>query len=189
MEGLDMIWQEYGLDQLQQGLSELFPGNAFSLRQVFSQIMQGDVLGAIRDVLNAMLGDMRGQLAGMRNVLLWLVLLGLVSALMSHFMEIFDKHQIADISFYFMYLLLTAVLLACFGQTVQVASDTMENILVFIRLLVPTYLLAVGVASGTATAGASYQLVVLLIYGVEQLLVGGLLPFIYSYVLLAVVNG
>ncbi len=191
MEGLsiDIIWQEYGLDQLQQGLSDLFPGNAFSLRQVFSQILQGDVLGAIRDILNAMLGDIGGQLAGMRNVLLWLVLLGLVSALMSHFMEIFDKHQIADISFYFMYLLLTAVLLTCFGQTVQVASDTMENILVFIRLLVPTYLLAVGVASGTVTAGASYQLVLLLIYGVEQVLVGGLLPFIYSYVLLAVVNG
>ncbi|MDE5746174.1 MAG: stage III sporulation protein AE [Acetatifactor sp.] len=191
MEGLsvDIIWEEYGLDQLQQGLSDLFPGSTFSLRQVFSQILQGDVLGAIRDILNAMLGDIGGQLAGMRNVLLWLVMLGIVSALMSHFMEIFDKHQIADISFYFMYLLLTAVLLASFGQTVQVATDTMENILVFIRLLVPTYLMAVGVASGTTTAGASHQLVLLLIYGVERVLVGGLLPFIYSYVLLAVVNG
>lgn len=191
MEGLsvDIIWEEYGLDQLQQGLSDLFPGSTFSLRQIFSQILQGDVLGAIRDILNAMLGDIGGQLAGMRSVLLWLVMLGIVSALMSHFMEIFDKHQIADISFYFMYLLLTAVLLASFGQTVQVATDTMENILVFIRLLVPTYLMAVGVASGTTTAGASHQLVLLLIYGVERVLVGGLLPFIYSYVLLAVVNG
>jgi len=191
MEGvsLDMIWEEYGLDQLQQGLSNLFPGNEFSMRQVLAQIMQGDVLGAIRDILNAMLGDIGGQLAGMRNVLLWLVLLGMVSALMSHFMEIFDKHQVADISFYFMYLLLTAVLLASFGQTAQVASAAMEDILLFIRLLVPTYLMAVGVASGTTTAGASYQLVLLLIYGVEQVLMGGLLPFIYSYVLLAVVNG
>ncbi len=188
MEGLtiDMIWEEYGLDQLQQGLSNLFPGNEFSLRQVLSQIMQGDVLGAAGNILNALLGDLGGQLAGLRNVLLWLVMLGLVSALMSHFMEIFDKHQIADISFYFMYLLLTAVLLASFGQT---ATAAMENILVFIRLLVPTYLMAVGVASGTTTAGASYQLVLLLIYGVERLLMGGLLPFIYSYVLLAVVNG
>ena len=188
MEGLtiDMIWEEYGLDQLQQGLSNLFPGNEFSLRQVLSQIMQGDVLGAAGNILNALLGDLGGQLAGLRNVLLWLVMLGLVSALMSHFMEIFDKHQIADISFYFMYLLLTAVLLASFGQTARAA---MENILVFIRLLVPTYLMAVGVASGTTTAGASYQLVLLLIYGVERLLMGGLLPFIYSYVLLAVVNG
>ena len=191
MEGLsiDMIWEEYGLDQLQQGLSNLFPGNEFSLRQVLSQIMQGDVLGAIRDVLNAVLGDIGGQLAGMRNVLLWLVMLGMVSALMSHFMEIFDKHQVADISFYFMYLLLTAVLLASFGQTARVASEAMENILLFVRLLVPTYLMAVGVASGTTTAGASYQLVLLLIYGVEQVLIGGLMPFIYSYVLLAVVNG
>lgn len=191
MEGLsiDLIWEEYGLDQLQQGLSDLFPSNAFSLRQVMTQIMRGDVLGALGDILNAMLGDMGSQLAGLRNVLLWLVMLGMVSALMSHFMEIFDKHQVADISFYFMYLLLTAVLLASFDHIAQVASAAMENILLFIRLLVPTYLMAVGVASGTTTAGASYQLVLLLIYGVEQVLIGGLLPFIYSYVLLAVVNG
>ena len=146
-------------------------------------------MGAIGGIFNALLGDLGSQLAGMRNILLWLVMLGMISALMSHFMDIFDKHQIADISFYFMYLLLTAVLLACFGQAAQVASSAMENILLFVRLLVPAYLMAVGVASGTTTAGASYQLVLLMIYGVEQVLVGGLLPFIYSYVLLAVVNG
>lgn len=191
MEGLsiDMVWEEYGLEQLQQSLSELFPANDFSLRQLFTQIVQGDVLGAVRGILNAALGDAGGQLAGMRNILLWLVMLGMISALMSHFMEIFDKHQIADISFYFMYLLLTTVLLASFGRTAQVAGAAMENILTFIRLLVPTYLMAVGVASGTATVGASYQLVLLLIYGVERILMGGLLPLVYSYVLLAVING
>lgn len=191
MEGIsiDLVWEEYGLDQLQQELAGLFPGNTFSLRQILSQVMQGDVLGAIGGIFRALLGDMGSQLAGMRNILLWLVMLGMISALMSHFMDIFDKHQIADISFYFMYLLLTAVLLASFGQAAQVASSAMENILLFVRLLVPAYLMAVGVASGTTTAGASYQLVLMMIYGVEQVLVGGLLPLIHSYVLLAVVNG
>lgn len=191
MEGisLDLIWEEYGLEQLQQGLSDLFPESSFSLEQVLSQVMKGEVLGALQNIFHAVLGDMGNHLAGMRSILLWLVMLGLISALMSHFTEIFDKHQIADISFYFMYLLLTAVLLTCFGQAAQVAETAMENILLFIRLLVPTYLIAVGVASGTTTAGASYQLVLILIYGVEKVLMGGLLPFIYSYVLLAVVSG
>ncbi len=191
MEGvtIDVIWEEYGLGQLQQELEGLLPGNGFSLQQILSQVLQGDILGAIRDILNAVLGDVGGHLASMRSILLWLIMLGIISALMSHFMEIFDKHQIADISFYFMYLLLTAVLLACFGQAAEVAAEAMENILLFIRLLVPTYLMAVGVASGTTTAGASYQLVLVLIYGVERVLMGGLLPFIYSYVLLAVVSG
>ncbi len=186
---IDVIWEEYGLEQLQQELAKLFPGSGFSLQQIFAQVMQGDVLGAIRDILNAVLGDMGSHLAGMRSILLWLVMLGMISAVMSHFMEIFDKHQIADISFYFMYLLLTAVLLTCFKQTAEVASAALENILLFIQLLVPTYLMAVGVASGTTTAGASYQLVMVLIYGVERMLMGGLMPFIYSYVLLAVVSG
>ena len=59
----------------------------------------------------------------------------------------------------------------------------------FVRLMVPTYLLAVGVASGPATVGAGYQLMLLLIYGTEKILLGVVLPLIYCYGLLTMING
>lgn len=65
----------------------------------------------------------------------------------------------------------------------------MENIVLFVRLMVPTFLLTVGVASGPVTVGAGYQLMLLLIYGTEKILLGVVLPLIYSYCLLTMING
>lgn len=53
---------------------------------------------------------------GMKNIFIWLLILGIVSSLMSHFIEIFDRHQVADLGFYFMYLLFVAILMQCFRE-------------------------------------------------------------------------
>lgn len=186
---LEGIWNEYGLDRLQEGLHSLFPEYSISLGDLMGEVMQGDIIGALVHLLQSAIGGMATQFTGMKNVLIWLVVLGIVSALLSHFTEIFDKHQISDISFYFMYLLLTAVLLKCFSQAAQTTVAAVENIVLFIKLLVPTYLLSVGMATGTTTVSAYYQLLLLLIYGVENILLAGVLPFVYSYVMLSIVNG
>lgn len=129
------------------------------------------------------------ELAGMKNVLIWLLVMGIISALLTHFVDIFNMHQVADIAFYFLYLLFMAVLLKCFYEAMETAAETMENITLFIRLLVPAYLMSVGVAGGTATAGAACQLMLLVIYGVETMLSKGILSLVSGYVMLSMVNG
>ena len=42
------------------------------------------------------ISGMTAQLAGMKNIVVWLLVLGVVSALLTHFVEIFDKHQIKN---------------------------------------------------------------------------------------------
>ena len=170
------LWQEYDLDRLREGMRTLFPQSGVSLEELLSEVMTGDVIGAFTHFLKGNIGGMGSLAAGLKDVLVWLIVLGIVSALLTHFVEVFDRHQVADLSFYFLYLLLAAVLLKCFMQAADTAADTLENIVLFIRLLVPTYLLAVGAATGTATVSASYQLMLLLIYGVEAVLMGMVLP-------------
>lgn len=186
---LEGIWQDYGLDQLQEGLHTLFPEYGISLEDLMSEILQGDIIGALSHFMHSAISGMAAQLTGMKNIVVWLVVLGIVSALMTHFVQIFDKHQIAEISFYFIYLLLTTVLLKCFLEAAHTTVETVNNIVLFIKLLIPTYLLSVGVATGTTTVSAYYQLLLLLIYGVENILMSGVLPFVYSYIMLAIVNG
>lgn len=186
---LESIWADYGLDELQAGLDTLFPKYDISLADLMQRILRGDIIGALSDFLRQSIAEMAGATLGMKNVFVWLLVLGVVSALMSHFVEVFDKRQVADLSFYFMYLLMSAILLKCFVQAAQTAVETMENITLFIRLLMPAYLLAVGISTGSMTAGAYYQMLLLLICGVEQILLGIVIPLIYSYCLLAVING
>lgn len=186
---LELIWQDYGLDKLEEGISRLFPEKNLNLEQLFSQMMSGDIFGAVSALFQGSIADFTAQLMSMRDVFLWLLVLGIVSALLTHFVEIFDKRQVADMGFYFMYLLCTTVLLKCFFQAASTAGETMENIILFVKLLVPAYLLSVGVAAGSVSAGASQQLMLFAVYGVEAVLSSWLLPLIYSFCMLSVVNG
>lgn len=186
---IDMIWQDYGLDRLEEGIQTLFPQNSLSLEALLGQVMQGDIFGAVADLFKGVITDFVSQLSGMRNLFVWFLVLGIVSALMTHFVEIFDRHQVADISFYFMYLLFTVVLLRCFYQAAATAADAMENVILFIRLMIPAYLISVGISTGSVTAGASYQMMLLIIYSIQNLLSAGLMPLIYSMCMLVVING
>lgn len=186
---LDALWQDYGLDRLETGIAQLFPKTEISAAELLEKLLAGDVAGAGKSLLRCCMPGVADELAGMKNVLIWLLVMGIISALLTHFVDIFNMHQVADIAFYFLYLLFMAVLLKCFYEAMETAAETMENITLFIRLLVPAYLMSVGVAGGTATAGAACQLMLLVIYGVETMLSKGILSLVSGYVMLSMVNG
>lgn len=186
---LDNLWTEYGLDELQKGMDTLFPSYEISLEKLFESLMQGDVIGVMSEFVEETIARMAADTIGMKNMFVWLLVLGVLSALMGHLAEVFDKQQVADLSFYFMYLLMGAVLLKCLLGLVDTTVETLENIVLFGRLLVPVYLLTVGISAGSVTAAAYYQLVLVVIYAVEGVLLKIAVPFVYSFCLLTVVNG
>lgn len=186
---MEEVWQDYGLDELQQKLGNLFPDYSISLSELLEKILRGDILGALGVLYEGSIGNVFNQLAGLKDILLLLLLLGIAASVMNHFVEIFDKHQIADLGYYFMYLLFVTILFQCFVQTAQIAGEAMEQLVLFIRIMVPTYLVAVGVATGTTTVAAYSQLLVFIIYGVERILSKVVSDMVSVYVVLSMVNG
>ena len=186
---MEEVWQDYGLDELQQKLRNLFPEYSISLSELLEKILSGDILGALGVLYEGSIGNGIHQLAGLKDIMLLLLLLGIAASVMNHFVEIFDKHQIADLGYYFMYLLFVTILFQCFVQTAQIAAETLEKLVLFIQMMVPTYLVAVGVATGTTTVAAYSQLLVCIIYGVEQVLRKIVCDMVSVYVVLSMVNG
>lgn len=186
---VEQIWEEYQLNSLEGQLANLFPSAKWSLKDMFARILTGDILGGISDTLQCIMEELVAEVYSFRTLFVWILILGIVAALISHFISIFDNHQIADIGFCFTYLCVVAVLSRCFVTTMAVATQVMENIVSFIRVFVPAYFLSVGVATGSVTSAAGYQLVLLIIYMVEHVLITLVLPLISGYVLLTVVNG
>ncbi len=184
-----LIWEQYQMNDLQTKIESMFPEFNFSLSEMFMRIFSGDVLGAVTDGISGVISGMAAQMGSIRNVLLWLLVLGIISALLAHFTDVFDNHQVADISFYLVYLLLMAVLFKCFWEAADTAKGAVESIVTFIKVFVPTYFVAVGVSGSVTTALAGYQMMIIMIFAVEHILLSFVLPFIYSYVMLSVING
>ena len=113
----------------------------------------------------------------------------MISAVFSEFSDLFAGGQIAQAGFYFLYLFLMVILTKVFLFISDIAGGAIENITLFIKLFIPTYFTVVGAASGTTAAVYYYQLMLVIAYLVESLLKEVMIPLIYSYVMLALLNG
>ena len=81
---LKVIWQDYGLDKLEEGVRQLFPETGISAEKLLEQIMSGDVFGALSGLLSGIVSDFINQMDSMKNIFLWLLVLGIVSSLLRH---------------------------------------------------------------------------------------------------------
>ncbi|MCI8926416.1 MAG: hypothetical protein HFI96_01690 [Lachnospiraceae bacterium] len=177
------------MGSINEGMDRLFPGVKLDGTELLKMVMEGRSGEAFRQLL-AQIGDsLTGELGGIRQILIYILVLGVVSALFAEFSDLFAGEQIAQAGFYFLYLFLMVVLTKVFLFVSEVASGAVENIVLFIQLFIPTYTIAVGAAQGTAAAAYYYQLMLLLAYLVESFLNKVLIPLIYSYVMLALLNG
>lgn len=189
MTDLNTMWRDYELDHLEQGIKSLFPQKSFSLFSVLEHLLVGDFREAFHELWDGLLQSTVTDLGGLKNVFVSLLVIGIVSAFVVSMMNLFEAKQISDLGFYFIYLSLALVLICSFKTAMNTSEDTLRKIIEFHEILFPSYLLTVGMATGTTTATFSYQLCLLLIYGVEILFRGVLFPLIHSYMMLTVLNG
>lgn len=172
-----------------EGVKELFPELSIDGTRLLRMIMQGEVKEAAAMLAEQVKNETTGKILGMKQIFISILVLGILSALFSEFSDLFAGRQLAQAGFYFLYLFLLVVLTKVFGSACEVAEETVENIVLFIKMFIPTYFIAVGTAQGTATAACYYQLMLAAVYLVESFLGAVLMPFISSYVLLALLNG
>ena len=182
-------WEKYGMGEVAEGLDHLIPDYDLDMWEIWGKILQGKITEAAMLLWEGIKGKLLSELAGMKNIFASILILGIISALFANFFVVFQNHQIADISFYFLYLLLMSVLMKAFLTAADIAGQTVENIVLFIKMFIPTYFMAVGAATGATTGAVYYQFTLVLAYGVEKIIFSLLIPLIYSYVLLALLNG
>ena len=183
------VYDMYSMQNIEDEVSRLFPETEISLKEIFTAIFSGEIENTFSYFSDAIWKMFAGELSELKTVFVLILTIGIVAALFSNFMDIFENHQIADMSFYFAYLLLMLLLLRTFKVAVSITAETLENLLIFMKLFIPTYITAVSVASGTTTAYVFYKLMLIAIYWIENILSSFLLPFIYGYAFLSVVNG
>lgn len=188
-EEINNTQTELSLEQAQEAFSTMFPEYKFDAKQVLSLIASGKVLQAVKLLGTELVQMAKTQTGEIRSLFVILLVLGITAAVFSNFADIFQNHQVSDIAFYFVYLLLVAVLLQVFANASDVVKEMLNQLITFMQLFIPAYLLAVMAAAGAVSASAYYQLFLIIVYLLEKCYSVFLLPGIYSFVLLSIING
>ena len=187
-EQTEKMLENMEMQQMQEAVNELLGENTFHVQEFLKELMKGEqgvskkqaVLFIKEQLLSALVMD--------RQTFVQVLLLVLVSALFSNFTEVFGNNQTAEVSFYIVYMLLSAILLHSFQMISQGISEKLQDLMVFMKALMPSYFLAVTAASGSATAMVFYEMVMVVIYLIQVVLLRLVLPGIHGYVLLEMIN-
>ncbi|MEE1032914.1 MAG: stage III sporulation protein AE [Ruminococcus sp.] len=123
-----------------------------------------------------------------KDICVQILLLILLSALCTNLAHIFSNQQIGEIAFYMCYMMMFVLLLRGVTDFSSEIQSALERIVEFMKVLLPSYYLAVTVSTGNATATIFYQMIMGVILIAEQIMLNLLLPGVRFYFLIDLLN-
>ena len=187
-EAEETIWKEFEFSEIEDLLDDIFPEKKTDFQDLIKKMLSGQTEPSLQ-VIGEMISDQffyewKSSKAGMVHILLIVI----VAAVFTNFSNVFQNKQISEISFYVLYLLLITIGLNSFRILIVSASENVERLIGFMKVLGPVYFLAVAFAAGSSTSILFYNLVLLLIYLVELVILNFLIPFVQVYIVIKVMN-
>ena len=117
-----------------------------------------------------------------------ILLLLLLTSFFSNLSGAFKNPQIGEMAFYICYMMLFLLILRQVNQFSVQIQDALEGICEFMKVLLPSYYLAIAASTGISTASVFYQMIIGVIYLAEKIILIVMLPAIRFYLLIALVN-
>ena len=187
-EAEETIWKEFEFSEIEDLLDDIFPEKKTDFQDLIKKMLSGQTEPSLQ-VIGEMISDQffyewKSSKAGMVHILLIVI----VAAVFTNFSNVFQNQQISEISFYVLYLLLITIGLNSFRILIVSASENLERLIGFMKVLGPVYFLAVAFAAGSSTSILFFNLVLLLIYLVELVILNFLIPFVQVYIVVKVMN-
>ena len=162
--------------------------SSFSIKEYVEDIMAGRASFSLAEIWNKGITHIADQFNNQRRVLFQILALGIIAGIFINFSGTIGDRNLGEMGFYVTYLLLFATMTTGFYMVYHVASETIGNLLDFMRALVPAFSLSLLMGTGGGTSAAYYESMLIAISLLEALMVNILLPGVQIYFFLSMMN-
>lgn len=176
------------LEKMQEAVNELLGEETFYVKESIKKALSGEEPFSIENFWRIGKEFLYQQLLPDKKILVQVILLVLAASLFSNFTGMFGKGDTGEVSFYMVYLFLLTILMKSFGQISHTIFSSLEDFVLFMKALMPSYFLAVTAAGGVASAMVFYNMVLAVIYVIQVVLLKLVMPGIHLFVLFQLVN-
>ena len=184
----DSLMDKFDFSEIDGMLDEIFPNEKLNIREVLSGLITGDLEFSFELIKQLIVDQFTYELKNSRSGMIHILILVIVAAIFTNFSSVFKSTQVAEISFSMLYMFLITIALSNFRILVDAAAMNLERLLEFMKLLGPVYFFAVALATGSSTSVMFYQLVLMLIFFVEMLILNFLIPVTQIYVMIRILS-
>ena len=183
----DDLISDLGLDKIDSYVKrENAGGITFSelVRELMGNGLSLDFAAAGKKLNEAVLQDYSEN----RAMLIQVLILVIAFSVLIQMTSALPKSYIPDLGFLGVYLIVMLLLLKLFLITAGTAESYLSKLTEFMQLLMPAFCMSMVFSNGSISAGAYYELLLLLIYLVNLVFVKILLPAVQIYMVLQLVN-
>lgn len=184
----DTLYEEFDFREIDAAIRKIMPEKRLKFGETVMKIIRGDTKLSVDLIVRLLKEQLFFEFRSGKEGLVRILLLAVMAAIFTNFSGVLKNEQIGGIGFYVLYMLLIAVAFQSFQTVLDAATLGIERLLIFMRALGPVYFLSVAVTSGSSTSLVFYNLVLLLIYVVESLVLHFLLPLLHIYMVVKVLN-
>lgn len=187
-ETQEELFDKFDFSEIDEMLGEIFPEEKLNFQDTISGLINGDIEFSFELVKQLLWDQFSYELENSKSGMIHILLLVIIAAIFTNFSGVFQSTQVSEISFSMLYMLLITICLNNFRILVDAASVNLERLTEFMKLLGPVYFLAVAFATGSMTSVGFYQLVLLLIFLIEILILNFLLPLTQIYLVMRILG-
>lgn len=180
----DMAFDTGDIEQYLKSLENDGMG-AFSFGAIMEKVMSGDLYEVLSEVTLQIKTSLFREIKTNAELMGQIIMLAFAGAVFSSFSEIFGSGHVSETGFYVIYILMMTLLAASFFASVSIADRVTEEILGFMKVLLPAYFLAVTMAGGALTSASVCGFTIGAIGMVQMVVTGLLLPVMRIYMMAA----
>lgn len=182
------IFSHFDFKEINQFLKELFPNEKINFKDTIIGLISGDVELSLELIKDMILDQFTYEFRNSKSSMIHILLIAIIAAVFHNFAGIFENSQVSELSFYVIYMLLITICLNMFRILTASVANGIEKMLQFLQLLGPVYFLAVAIANGSTTSITFYNIILLLIYIVEIIVLNILLPLVQIFLMIRILN-
>lgn len=184
----EAVMDELEFADIEDMMSEIFPGERIGFRDILEIFMTGDFSRGIQVLGKGIIEKIFSILTENKEAMLHILVIALIAAVFANFSHVFAAGQAADMGFFVLYLLLITLLLQTFEIMIDSVTSSLLLLTEFMKVLCPVYLMASAVVTGSGTSVVFYNLLLFLIYLVQNIVCCFVIPLIHVYLMIRLMN-
>lgn len=187
------LWQDLDilpdLNVLDQLLRELLPGENIDSMDFIEDVLKGNWVLEPTLFWRYITEAVKGVLDGWKSLFVSILVLFILASLVSNILSAFKNEGAAKAARIFFMMCQLVVLINAFGDVLEIVDGAMTQMIDFLKLMLPAYMICTAAAGSGLTALIFHKLLIGFICLIEGVVAASLTPVIEGYVMLGVVEG
>ncbi len=187
--GSDSLYDDINYDDIQEVIDNIMDReDALDFGDYVNRLISGEEAFSLSAIGAKLIESIKDEISAHATTFARLIAIALIAAIFTNLSMAFKYHQVSETGYYVTYLLLFSLLISSFINASSIASNVIEQVLNFMKALVPAYYMSVAFCTGSVSSFAFYKVALIFITMVDFLIIKAVIPLINFYLIIVLAN-